>query len=103
MPLEKLIRFQGNEYLLIGTLEEGGPITTKEQFENGECSYAHLDIDGTIKRYRVVIGTRDEITLIGECEVSFKDTALNEILTGKSWSEGVQIALINEDQMKKIQ
>jgi hypothetical protein len=81
---EKVIRFQGTEYLLIGDLEKGGPIATREQYESGACSYAHLQPDGTVMRFRDSIGHRDEIEVIGECEVDIK-ASLVGMLTDESW------------------
>ena len=63
--MENNIRFQGQEYLLIGDMENGGPIATKEQFENFECSYAYLMPSGVVMRFRDSIGHRDEIEIIG--------------------------------------
>lgn len=80
----QLIRFQGAEYLLIGSLEEGGPIATKEQYENGQCSYAHLRPDGNVWRLRDSIGHRDEIEVIGEYEANIK-VSMVEIILDKSW------------------
>ncbi len=65
------IRFQGNEYLLIGTLDEGGAIATKEQYESFACSHAHLCEDGNIRSFHEVIGGREDIEIIGECEAEF--------------------------------
>lgn len=67
------IRFQGKEYLLIGDLVSGGPIATKEQFENFECSYAQLVRDGRVMRFRDSIGHRDEIEVLGD-DASMQDT-----------------------------
>jgi hypothetical protein len=82
---EKVIRFQGSEYLLIGDLERGGPIATKEQYENGQCSYAHLNADGTVMRFGDSIGHRDEIEVIGETECDIGIHSLIGVLTDKSW------------------
>ena len=82
---EKVIRFQGNEYLLIGDMAHGGSIATKEQFENGECSYAYLKPDGTVMRFGDSIGHRDEITEIGEYDAQLGFHSLIGVLTDKSW------------------
>lgn len=58
---EKQIQFKGKAYVLIGDIESGGAIATKKQYESGECSYAYLYPDGSIKRRGKVIGTKDEI------------------------------------------
>lgn len=82
--LEKLIRFQGGEYFLIGDLERGGPIATREQYENGQCSYAHLQSDGAVMRFGDSIGHRDEIEVIGEAEANIQAT-LGGMIEDKSW------------------
>lgn len=82
---EKLIRFQGKEYLLIGSMEDGGPIATKEQYENGQLSYAQLSADGAVMRFGDSIGHRDEIEVLGECEVELTGKHLLGLLTDESW------------------
>ena len=64
MSFEQQIELFGNQYLLIGTLENGGPIATKEQCENFECSFAYLKPNGDIMRYHVKIGTRKDIKML---------------------------------------
>ena len=61
MLLQKQITLFGESYLLIGDMETGGPISTLEQYENFECSYAYLKPDGNIIRFGQVIGTREDI------------------------------------------
>lgn len=56
------IIFEGNEYILV----DGSAIGTKESFENGTISYAHLCPSGEIKRFHKVIGTKDDIIFTGE-------------------------------------
>ena len=73
------IRFQGEEYLLIGDIESGGGITTEKAFKRfkenlvlsntirlGEESYAHLYPTGRILRFGKQIGNRDDIEIIEE-------------------------------------
>lgn len=81
---ELVIKFQGAEYLLIGTLERGGSIATREQYANGECSYAHLNANGNVMRFHDSIGHRDEIEVIGTEEPEVKASLL-EMLTHPSW------------------
>lgn len=82
---EKVIRFQGAEYLLIGDLERGGPIATKEQYENGECSFALLKSDGSVWRFRDTIGHRDEIEVVGEYETRQGAAAVIGLLESPTW------------------
>ena len=60
---ETKIKFKNKHYLLIGNMEDGGAIATKKQYEAGECSYAYLGADGSIRRFHKIIGTKEEITL----------------------------------------
>lgn len=59
------IRFQGQEYVLIS----GGAIATAEDFANFQPSFAHLLSDGRILRHGEQIGTREDIEVLGECDV----------------------------------
>mgnify|MGYP001610628190 CR=1 FL=1 len=59
------IRFQGQEYVLTS----GGAIATAEDLANFQPSFAHLYADGTIMRHHQQIGTREDIEVLGECEV----------------------------------
>ena len=53
----KYIEFKGEHFLLIN----GNTIATPQQYENFECSYAHLCKDGIIRRFGVPIGIKDDI------------------------------------------
>ena len=60
------IEFQGQSYLFIGdTLDEGGSMTTAEDFVNGRVSYAHLYASGNVMRFGVDIGTAEDISILG--------------------------------------
>lgn len=59
MKLEK-IKFEGKTWILCD-----GAITTKKDFENGVCGYAHL-YNNDILRYGNKIGTRKDIEFTGE-------------------------------------
>ena len=58
------ISFQGKEWVLVGTSEHGGAIATKQAFEHGDESYAHLYSNGEIRRYGEVIGSHADITFL---------------------------------------
>ena len=58
------LRFRGSEYVLVGDKENGGAIATVEQYSTGECSFAHLYEDGSIKQFGEIIGTIDDIEWI---------------------------------------
>lgn len=64
MAFQTQIKFKGEVYLLIGDLDKGGSITTKEAYENFEISYAHLFSDGRVMRFNEQIGTRDDIEIL---------------------------------------
>lgn len=62
MSAEPNIRLHGRRYLFIGNDERtDGGIATRRQYDNFVPGYAHLYPDGNIRRYGVVIGTRDDI------------------------------------------
>lgn len=63
----KKIRFQGSEFYLIGETE--GAIATKEQYEGGLCSFAHLTPNGEVMRFGTQIGTRNDIEFLGDAEL----------------------------------
>jgi hypothetical protein len=87
----KVIQFQGSEYVFTGeSLSDEGPIATREQYENGLCSYAYLQPDGRILRYNNLIGHRSEITIIGECNLEMKPEALLNLFTDPSWESPCQ-------------
>ena len=78
---QKII-FKGNEYILVA-----GGITTKEDFENGRISYAHLYPDGIIKRHTEIIGTKDDIIFTDEfIEATPNLDGFFEGLFGDSWT-----------------
>ena len=58
------IKLFGEKYVLMGTLDFGGPIGTEEQIKYGATSFANLDASGKIWSYLQVIGTRDDIKVI---------------------------------------
>ena len=85
MKTDPIIKFNNQEYILLGTLEEGGAIATREQWENGLCSFAHLFEDGKIMRFGEEIGSREDIQVIGKYTDNSKPNALLGILFDQSW------------------
>ena len=84
------IKLFGNDYLLIGDIQNGGPIATRSQYENFECSYAHLYPNGDINRFGQVIGTRADIIIVGETEVEPHFNGLNvfeALFEPESWAK----------------
>ena len=91
MPFEKIIKLFDKEYILSGSLEKGGPITTVEAFKKFECSFAHLMPDGRIMRFKQQIGTVKDIE-VSNLEIDItQEASLEKILTAiidpKKWSE----------------
>jgi len=80
-----VVIFHGNPYLLIGDLDEGGPIVTKDDFEHGRCSYALLCRTGEIKRFHEIIGRKEDLEVIGDCEAEAGIDALIGMLSDPSW------------------
>jgi len=82
-----VVRFQNQEFLICGSLEQGGPIATREQYANGSPSFAHLFANGVIMRLQEVIGSRKDLEIIGEeeePEVS-DDGVMLKLLIGDGW------------------
>ncbi len=62
-PMPRL-KFQGNEYILIGEKVGGeweGAIATQEAYDNFQESFAHLMPDGRILRFSECIGDLEDI------------------------------------------
>lgn len=74
----RAIQFQGEDYLLIGDTE--GPISKREDFENGRISYAHLMPDGDVCRFGQTIGKREDIVDQGETTANVAPDALAILL-----------------------
>jgi len=81
------VRFQGAEYLFTGdTLADGGALTTPAAYENGVASYAHVCLDGTVKRYRQVIGTVADVEVVGPADSPDMTVGgVVNLLTGETW------------------
>lgn len=82
---ETVIRFKGEEYLLIGNTQQGGAICIREQFKNGECNFAQLEADGLIRRFNMVIGSLSDLEIIGEEEAEVSNEGMENLLSGKGW------------------
>ncbi len=78
------IQFKGRDFILTCPDDDNSPITTIEQYQKGECSYAHLyRKNGTIMRFRGQIGTiEDEDIEFGEVEVVEIEINLFEAMEG---------------------
>ena len=79
------IRFQGKDYLGIGSGRESMSITTEDDYIHGKGSYAHSG-GGVVERFGTVIGTPDEIE-VGE-EVDAPKTAddfYDNLMVHSSW------------------
>lgn len=96
----QVVRFQGNEYLLIGVKPGGlsrgvgAPLATKEQYENGHQSFAHLSENGFIQRRRVRIGSIEDLEPAGEMTVEVQPEALSNCF---DWLEELLGDLLSEE------
>ncbi len=63
--MKQKIKWNGIDYLLVGG-ERDGAIATREQYENFDCSTAHLNQDGTISHFGNTVGSIEEIEFLGE-------------------------------------
>lgn len=55
------IKFKGEDFLLIGSPENGGAIATQEQWDRFAPSFAHLYPSGRVLQHGEEIGTKDDI------------------------------------------
>ena len=78
------IRFNGMDFIIPNT-DKHGPIATKKQYKNGECSYAHLHVDGRIFQLGRQIGTSEDIEFgdIVEIEMDYSKAFIG--LFSDSW------------------
>lgn len=65
-PLKITLKSDPYQYLLFGDLTLGGPISTLERFALGECSFAHLFMNGRVMRFGEQIGCVGDITVLGK-------------------------------------
>jgi len=84
---ETKIRFQGEEYLLIGSIEDA-PIAKEEDYRRGICGYAHV-IGEDVWRHGEIIGKSAGIEIVGEVEIEMSlpeiEESLANVLTHPSW------------------
>jgi hypothetical protein len=73
MEGDRWVRFKGTIYVLVGDDDGSGAIATKEDYENGEVSFAHLMPDGRILRYNEQIGTSADLEDLGACDEVIPD------------------------------
>jgi len=79
-------KFNGNKYILVGSIKKGGAIAT-----DGQPSYAHLFEDGVIRQHGEEIGKRKDLKFLGWVEVSINfseamQNSLSSILGLLDWS-----------------
>ena len=80
------IRFNGLDFILPTYDEEDSAITTIEQYQNGECSYAHLfRASGIIAQRHKQIGTIDDIEFGEIVEIEVDYTKFVAGMIGDSW------------------
>lgn len=76
--------FKGEEYFLIGK-GDNVAIATKEQYENGLCSFAHLKPNGNIYRFGEIIGTKKDLDFKSDEDLKVNDDAFMNIGLHPSW------------------
>ena len=77
------VTFQGAEYVLTNGDLIDGPLATTEQFQAGLPSFAHLFPDGNVRQYNVIIGTVQDIVVLGEIADLETNADFFENLLGK--------------------
>ena len=78
------VRFKKRVYVLAGDLATGGAIATRHEYRHGLCSFAYLHADGAIKQYGKQIGTRDDLTVLGTCDIKPAADSLETMLSDRS-------------------
>ncbi len=80
------ITFQDQEFILTTPDDKDSPIATIEQFQKGECSYAHLYRDsGRVMRFRKQIGTINDIKFGERIEIEIDLFDAIGGLCGNTW------------------
>lgn len=75
------VEFQGERYLFIGD-DDDSPLATKEQYENGHESFAHL-LGNDVWRHGAIIGSRNDLRFTGqEIDVTPTEDATGHLLSG---------------------
>jgi hypothetical protein len=75
------VTWRGKEWLLVGSLEEGGAIADRESYQQGEASYAYLDGKGIIRRFGQQIGVLNQIVDLGPAgELKIREEAIVNML-----------------------
>jgi len=64
MGSDTRIRWEEEEYFLLGTIETGGAICTLRQFDTFKLGPAHLFEDGKIMSYGKQVGTKEDIEVL---------------------------------------
>ena len=81
MAIELLaVTFKGKNYVLDGTLEDGGAIATRHDYRHGECSFAHLFSSGRIMRFNEQIGTRSDLIVTGKARINLAADAFPNVI-----------------------
>ena len=60
------IYFKGKKFYCIGWKDRSGlPLCTREQYENFEISFAHINPDGSIEQFKIHIGDVSDLSVEG--------------------------------------
>lgn len=62
------IKFKGMEFVFVGYDLTEGAIALREDYENFRPSFAHLFPNGEIRRHGSLIGSREDIEILGKTD-----------------------------------
>ena len=86
------IRFKGEDYILTCPDDDDSPVATIEQYQKGECSYAHLykktsvkTDAGKVMRFSKRIGWADDIEYGELVEIEIDPTECLDGMAGDTW------------------
>ena len=83
----RMITFKGEAFVLVGDDETEGAIATKEQYANGERSFAHLYRNGDILSFGEKIGTVDDIVFGDISDIEISPQAIENVLLRNRFSD----------------
>lgn len=83
MQVQK-IKFLNRDFILPEGNKES-PIVTLEDYQAGECGYAHLYPDGQISRFGERVGTIDDIEFGDFIEIEVDIAEFVDGLMGDTW------------------
>lgn len=80
------IKFNNLDFILPTYDKDSSAIATIKQYQNGECSYAHLFFDsGKIMQFHKEIGTIDDIEFGEVIEIEVEASEFLAGILGETW------------------